>query len=92
MEEDNKMSWIEDNGFDCYDEEDIRGLRELELFFDPDSMRLYWITKAGDRIFIEDMETSHIENIIKADLKGKINCTEKTQDRLQLELSIRRGR
>ncbi len=62
------------------------------LLLDDVSLRLYWTTKNKEKIFIEDMGTKHIENIIRADMAGKLNCDEKTQDRFLLELSIRKER
>jgi len=67
-------------------------LREVNLIMDSEELRLYWTTKEGEKIFIEDMETNHIENIIKAGLDERMNVGEQTEDRLLLELSIRRGR
>lgn len=72
--------------YDLYDDTP----RLLELKLDPEALMLYWTTKGGTKIFIEDMEASHIENIIKADMAGKINCSTLTQNRFLLELSIRR--
>lgn len=74
--------------FDLYDDSP----RLLTLMLDADELRLYWITKEGKKIFIEDMETSHIENIIKAGINGKLHCTEATEARFLLELSLRRRR
>jgi len=65
-------------------------LPELELLFDEESMRLYWTTKESDTIFIEDMETIHIRNIMRASVDGRINVSELTQHRLEIEMSIRR--
>lgn len=65
-------------------------LPELELLFDEESMRLYWTTKEGTTLFIEDMATKHINNIMRASLDGRINISELTQYRLEIEMSIRR--
>ena len=74
--------------YDLYDDSP----RPLTLLLDPEALRLYWTTKGGAKIFIEDMETSHIENIIKAGINGKLHCTEATEARFLLELSLRRRR
>ena len=79
------MSFAEDMGYDVYDGEPDK----LELRLDPDEMRLYWTTKDDHRIFIEDMETSHIKNIIRAGINGKLHLSEKSEDRFLLELSLR---
>lgn len=34
----------------------------------------YWVTKNGDKIKIEDMETSHIENCIRCLQEGKVKA------------------
>lgn len=86
------MSWAEDMGYDAYDIDDFRSLKELELIFDPQALRLYWTTKAGDKIFIEDMTAKHIENIMRAGLDGRLELNERTEHRFEIELSIRRMR
>ena len=62
------------------------------LQLEPFSLRLFWKTKDGERIYIEDMETSHIENICRAGIEGRLAMDEQTEDRFLLELSIRRER
>lgn len=84
------MSWAEDEGLDAYDPDDIRRMRELELQFDPKELRLYWVTKSGEHIFIEDMDTAHIERIVRSSIEGKIDLDEQTEHRFEIELSIRR--
>ena len=64
----------------------------LELKLDPEALRLYWTTNTGNQIYIEDMETRHIQNLIKADMNEKLRLTERTADRFLLELSIRKAR
>lgn len=80
------MSWADDMGFDEYDGE--RG--ELELRLDTDALRLYWTTKDKQKIFLEDMETSHIENIVRAGIDGRLNCSTLTEHTFVIELSLRR--
>ena len=81
------MSYASDMGYDVG--LPYRG-SATALKLDPETLRLYWTTKNRDKIFIEDMETSHIENICKAGINGKIDMDEKSENRLILELSIRR--
>ena len=75
---------------DAYSLGDFDDLRELSLMIDPESLRLYWTTEDKQQLFIEDMETSHIENIIRAGIDGRMNCDKHTENRFLLELSIRR--
>jgi hypothetical protein len=84
------MSWAEDMGYDAYYGDDMR--QKLGLLLDPDEMRLYWTTKSGDHIFIEDMETSHIKNIIQAGIYNRLNLDEHSENRFLLELSLRTPR
>lgn len=62
----------------------------LSFKFDPENLRIYWVTREGETIFIEDMTTSHIEAIVRGDLAGKFNVDKQSQHRLEIELSIRR--
>lgn len=77
------------DNMDIYDMWDDTWNR-VDLVLDTETLRLYWKPKSGDKIYIEDMETSHIENIIRADLGGRFTCGTATKARFLLELSIRR--
>ena len=79
------MSWEENATFD----EDTMSMR-LSLALDEETLRLYWVAKDGQKIYVEDMATSHIESIIRANEAGKLNCDDRTINRFLLELSIRR--
>lgn len=82
------MSWAEDEGIDAYWGDEYSP-PQLGLEVD-DKFRHYWTTKAGDEIYIEDMEVSHIKNILRNADNGKFALEQNSYDRFVTELSIRR--
>lgn len=53
------MSWAEDNGYDAFDEDD---LRRMQPNFEYETG--IWETADGKRLKISEMEVSHIKNCI----------------------------
>lgn len=84
------MSWAEDMNMDVYDEDEFARRRQLSLNTDTETLREYWMTRDDQKIFIEYMETSHIENILRAHYSDRLDLKEKTEKRFLLELSFRR--
>ena len=84
------MGLLDNDNWD-WDEIDTE-MPTLGLLLDEKALRLYWTTKEGKQIFIEDMTTEHIENICRAGIDGRLAMDEKTEDRFLLELSIRKER
>jgi len=54
-----------------------------------DRDRMNWITKAGKKVKVPDLDDKHVSNIIAAMQRGDIKCDKSLQDFFELELAHR---
>ena len=85
------MTWTGDEPDDLWEwGGDELPRRSLELMFDEVALRLYWTAASGITSWLDEMETSHIENIMRASIDGRLKLDKHTADRFEIELAIRR--
>lgn len=54
-----------------------------------DRNRMNWVTKAGKKVKVPDLDDKHVSNIIAAMRRGDIKCDKSLIDFFELELAYR---